>query len=424
MKLNYKRTFCVGLAFMTISAFWQVYETIIPLILKETFDVSDTFSGVIMALDNVFALFMLPLFGSLSDRTNTRIGKRMPYIIFGTISSAVLAIMIPVSANARSFPAFMTSLILVLLCMATYRSPAVALMPDVTVKPLRSKANAVINLMGCAGAMLSLVAISTLVPDGVSPSYLPLFTALAVIMLAGLVVLLVTTNEPKLTRLAQEQESKLELSEDEESDTGRKMSSAEKRSLIFLLMSVFFWYFGYNAITSAFSKYARVYWQFEGTLFSYTLLVAQVAAIVAFIPAGIVASKIGRKKTILIGVVLLTAAFAVCAAFKQFTPAVLVLFAIAGIGWASINVNSYPMVVEMSKGSDVGKYTGYYYTFSMLSQVLTPIASGALLEHVGYHTLFPYGAVFAALSFVTMLFVRHGDTKPTNVKKNIEAFDN
>jgi len=425
MKLNYKRTILVGLAFMTISAFWQVYETIVPLILKETFAVSDTFSGVVMALDNVLALFMLPLFGSISDRTNTKIGRRMPFIIFGTVTSAIIAIIIPIMANIRSFPGFMTALMLVLLCMATYRSPAVALMPDVTIKPLRSKANAVINLMGSAGGIFSLLAISTIVPDGVSPNYLPLFIVLAVVMIGGLIVLLITTNEPKLAKEAQQKSKELGITEEEEKvEISRKMSSAEKRSLVFLLMSVFLWFFGYNAITSAFSRYCRVYWQFEGTLFSYTLIVAQAAAIISYIPAGIVASKIGRKKTILFGIVMLTSAFAIAATFKQFSALVLVLFAMAGIGWASINVNSYPMVVEMSRGADVGKYTGYYYTFSMCSQVLTPIVSGAMLEHVGYYTLFPYGAIFAALSFVTMLFVRHGDSKPDKTKPNLEAFDN
>jgi maltose/moltooligosaccharide transporter len=136
---------------------------------------------------------------------------------------------------------------------------------------------------------------------------------------------------------------------------------------------------------------------------------------------GQLASYVGRKRTILIGVALLTSVFASAYFFKSFSPLILVLFALAGIGWAAINVNSYPMVVELSRGSNIGKYTGYYYTFSMLAQVVTPILSGYLLEHIGYHTLFPYGAVFAGLSFVTMLLVRHGDAKPA--AKKLEAYE-
>jgi len=251
------------------------------------------------------------------------------------------------------------------------------------------------------------------------------FVAVIVIMLACLAVLLITINEPKLAKLAAEESKKLGIDVDTKDDSNsgdRKMSSGEKCSLIFLLASVFLWFFGYNAITTAFSKYARIYWGLEGGLFAYALIVAQAAALIAFIPVGIFASKFGRKRIILIGITLLTISFASGALFKEFSPIVLALFAMAGIGWASINVNSYPMVVEMSKGSNVGKYTGFYYTFSMLSQVLTPIFSGFLMQHVGYHILFPYGAVFAALSFLTMLMVRHGDSKPDRIK-GIEAFD-
>ena len=198
MKLDNRRTILVGLAFMAVCAFWQVYDAIVPLILKNTFDMNDTLSGFIMALDNILALFLLPLFGSLSDRTKTRIGRRMPYILCGTAASCICAVLLPVANGAKNLTLFMIALGLVLVSMATFRSPAVALMPDVTVKPLRSRANAIINLTGTVGAMVMLGGIALLVPKGEDPDYLPLFLFLAVFMLVCVAVLFFTVREPKL----------------------------------------------------------------------------------------------------------------------------------------------------------------------------------------------------------------------------------
>ena len=427
MRLNYRRTFLVGLAFLSISMFWVVYEAVIPLILRDSFGVGDTWSGVIMAADNVLALFLLPFFGALSDRTSTRIGRRMPYIIVGTVSSAVMTVFLPIADNLRMFPFFAAALCGVLLCMSIYRSPAVALMPDVTPAPLRSRGNAVINLMGTVGGMIALGLVAVLVPAQ-NPDYLPLFGCMAGLMLTSLAVMLLTVKEPKLRQAAIEQSRAAGLDMEEEKSekqegAGTRLERGAQRSLIFILLSVFFWYFGYNAVTTAFSKYAQVVLGLEGGSFAYTMIVAQAAAVISFIPAGLIAARIGRKRTILAGVILLFTAFALAIGFKAFSGAVYGVFAMAGVGWAAINVNSYPMVVEMSRGADIGKYTGYYYTFSMLSQVLTPVVSGALLQYVGYWTLFPYGALFVGLSFVTMLCVRHGDTKPAAVKKGLDAFE-
>ncbi len=422
MKLNYKRTFFVGLAFLSICAFWQIYDSIIPLILRDSFGIGDTLSGAIMAADNVLALFMLPLFGALSDRTHTRIGRRTPFILAGTATAVIFMILIPVADNARSLPLFFISVACVLVAMSTYRSPAVALMPDVTPKPLRSRANAVINLMGAVGGIAALGLITFLVPKE-NPNYLPLFGCVACIMAACVILLRLKVNEPALRAEAEAAEAGETKEEPEEKAGSEKLSRPVFRSLCFILASVFLWFFGYNAVTTAFSKYARVYWGLEGGLFAYALMVAQGAAIVAFLPMGAFASKYGRKKTILCGVALLAVSFGSAALFKSFHPVILALFALAGVAWAAINVNSYPMVVELSRGADIGKYTGYYYTFSMLAQVATPIVSGFLLEHVGYHTLFPYAAIFVALSFVTMLCVKHGDAKPEQRKSRLEAFE-
>ncbi len=425
MKLNTKRTVLVGMAFLSICTFWQMYEAVIPLILKHTFHVSDTASGAVMALDNVLALFMLPLFGSLSDKTSTRFGKRTPFIVAGTAASCLFMLLIPLADRLGIFWMFITALLLVLVSMSIYRSPAVALMPDLTPKPLRSKGNAIINLMGAIGGMITLVLIQVLVPGHTSqPDYFPLFAAVAFIMLLSVVLLVFTIPEK---RLAEETAALSEPEEEQEEDIkeNRKASlpTDVKKSLVFLLLSVAFWFMGYNAVTSAFSKYAQIQWGMTGGSFASSLLVATGAAILSYIPVGMAATRIGRKKTILFGVAALALCFFSGALFPTYHPAVNIVFALVGISWAAINVNSYPMVVEMSRGSNVGKFTGYYYTFSMAAQIITPIFSGALLEHVGYWTLFPYAALFAALAFVTMLFVRHGDSKPLPAKSKLEAFD-
>jgi maltose/moltooligosaccharide transporter len=422
MKLNYKRTILVGFAFFSICAFWQLHDSVVPLILKNTFKIGDTVSGVVMALDNILALFMLPLFGMISDRTRTRIGSRMPFIVGGTIVSAVLMILLPVADRVRSLTMFSIVLGAVLLSMSIYRSPAVALMPDVTPKPLRSKANAIINLMGAVGGIITLGLIAVLTPKTDYPNYIPLYATIAAIMLICIVVLFITIKENKL----KEEVSRLypdEPVQDDEKQGMQELSKPVLTSMLLILASIFLWFMGYNAITTAFSKYAKEYWGLEGGLYAYALMVAQAAAIISYIPVGFAATRFGRKKVILFGIVLLALSFACAAAFTQFSALILLFFVTAGIAWASINVNSYPMVVEMSRGSNVGKYTGYYYTFSMAAQIATPILSGAVLEFMGYQYLFPYGSLFVALSFVTMIFVRHGDSRPVPPKTKLEAFD-
>ena len=294
MKLNNKRTILVGLAFLSICAFWQIYDSVVPLILTKTFHMNETFSGAIMAADNILALFLLPFFGSLSDRSHSKIGKRMPFILFGTGCAVILMNILPLLDNSYAAQpsglktaSFVIVLGLLLVTMGTYRSPAVALMPDVTPKPLRSRANAIINLMGAVGGILYLGVAAVLYPNSKTAgldhvNYQPLFIVVSAIMF--------------------------------------------------------------------------------------------------------------------------------------------IVFALVGLAWAAINVNSLPMVVEMCKGSDIGKFTGYYYTASMAAQVVTPVVAGTLMRKIDYRVLFPYAALFVALSFVTMLLVRHGDVK-AEAKKGLDAFE-
>ncbi len=513
MKLNYRRTILVGFAFFLICAFWQAYDNTIPLILTNKFGMRQTWSGLIMAIDNILALFMLPLFGAISDKFKSRHGRRTPFIVCGTILAATMLICLAfvdaaqlkklknvstvddpaalaeiyekeaeeelMTPSGESFtlkekytkeafaairsqkeengktvtnheytnyvvPArqayahattaaepgalvfFMLILMIMLLSMSVFRSPAVALMPDVTIKPLRSKANAVINLMGTAGGMLVLglgIVFKTSSIKNSMMNYMMYFAAVAAVMLLALLVFMLTVKEPKWAEEMRQDSVKYGIDETiEEATTGsRKLNAAEKRSLLFILLSIVLWFFGYNAVTSKYSVYATNILHKD---YNTTLLIAQGAAIVSYLPVGIIASKVGRKKSILAGVLTLTVAFGAASLMNSDSPTLLmnILFALAGIGWATINVNSFPMVVELASGGNIGKYTGFYYTASMAAQVATPIVSGYLMDRFGMRVLFPYAAVFVCIAFGTMLLVKHGDSKP-EAKKGLEALE-
>lgn len=427
MKLKIGRTILIGMAFMSISAFWQMYDNIIPLILEQTFKLGETITGVIMAMDNVLALFLLPLLGSLSDKVNTPFGKRTPFIAGGTIMAVIFMMMLPVSERAEDITVFIICLFGTLLAMGLYRSPAVALMPDLTPNSLRSKANAIINLMGAVGGLFALAMISILIGNKKEPNYMPLFMAIAAFMIIALIILVSTINENKLKEKAIKEYGVVEMQarKEDKADPAVKvpMEKEVKKSLTFLLLSVALWYMAYNAVTTAISRYAFHFWGDKSGMYTYCTMCAMVVAIISYVPIGVLASKIGRKKTILGGVLLMTICYAVAIMSNHYSIWIYILYSLIGFGWAAINVNSYPMVVAMSKGSDIGKYTGFYYTFSMAAQVLTPILSGFLLEKISYHTLFPYAVVFSTLAFITMIQVKHGDEKAAKKESVLEHFD-
>lgn len=456
-KLNYKRTFLIGLAFLSICSFWQMYDNIIPLILQNTYHLGETMTGAVMALDNVLAIFLLPVFGTLSDKVHTKLGRRMPFIVSGTILAVIFMMLLPMIDNAEkarwgtveSFSnqvIFLAVLFFTLVSMGLYRSPAVALMPDVTPNHLRSRANAVINLMGAVGGVYALIMIKVLVGKGETPDYLPLFASIAAVMAIAVGILVMTIRENKLREEVEKAEAaiaetieekaiaegveavgEIEAVADTEQSgaTGKVkgMPKEVKRSMYFMLASIFLWFTAYNAVTTAFSRYTKVVWKMEGGSFANCLMVATVAAILSYIPIGSISAKIGRKKTIMGGVLLMAACYGAAIFAREYHPLVNVAFALIGVAWAAINVNSYPMIVAMSSGSDVGKFTGTYYTFSMAAQILTPVLSGFLLENVSYNTLFPYALFFSLMAFLTMTQVRHGDVKPQKKESILENFD-
>ena len=489
MKLNYKRTILVGFAFFLISAFWQAYDAIIPLALNYHYGLPHTISGFVMSIDNILAVFMLPIFGALSDKIMTKFGRRTPFIVIGTaaaiLSFIALTLVNGIQLNVLSdagivgayndaFDAFtktsaslkqsfenglitkeamdlgienaetafnaiketlkaesleitmgniwplvgfMAVLLVVLIAMATFRSPAVALMPDVTIKPLRSKANAIINLMGTAGGLIILALSSFMsVSNKLYSHYIGYVALVCTVMLGGLLAFIFTVKEKKWADEMMDESLKLGLEEkEEESGAARLLSKLEMRSLLLILASVALWYIGYNSITSKYTVYAATILNVD---YGLTLMVAQAAAIISYIPVGIVASKFGRRKTILAGIIMLATAFFIGNFIEPGVSNLIMypIFALAGIGWATINVNSFPMVVELAKGGEVGKYTGYYYTASMAAQIVAPILSGFLYDVFGMRSMFfSFGTVFVVLSFVTMFFVKHGDAKAEKV---------
>lgn len=453
-KLNVNRTILVGFAFFLICAFWQAYDAIMPLILVNKFGMNQTLSGAVMALDNVLAVFLLPLFGSLSDKTKSSQGKRTPFIVIGTLIAVVCFIALTFMDNyqlslltesgvtslppeqiaaaawqvtvSNPFPiiCFMLLLMMTLIAMSLFRSPAVALMPDVTVKPLRSKANAIINLMGTAGGIFVLVLGMVF---GTSKSVLTDYTGFVVatccIMTLALLVFVFTVKEKDWNLQMLEEQEKLDSLQPDlpKADDIENLSKGKKISLILILASVALWYMGYNAVTSKYSVYAT---NILHQNFNLTLIIAQVAAVISYIPVGIIAGKLGRKMTIIIGVILLFVSFTAGAFITAQTPVFVMyaVFALAGIAWATINVNSFPMVVELATGSDIGKYTGYYYTASMAAQIITPVLSGIFLD-INMRFLFPYAAFFVLLSCLTMIFVKFGNAQDLGGKTAKELIE-
>ena len=416
MKLNTKQTVLIGLSFASILAFWQFYDQLIPVILENHFGLPTLATNVIMSIDNVLAVFLLPVFGAISDRTKTRLGRRTPYILFGTVAAVALMTVLALLTEQSHFWGFFICLLVLLVVMSIYRSPTVAYMPDVTPRELRSKGNAVINLVGYIGGifatvMMTLLIKSTPAADGTIQygSFIPIFAVIAAFMLITVLITVFTLNENKIVREAAVDREP----SPENAGKGERLPKPVFKSLVFILASVFLWFTAYNGVTTSFSRYFADRYSLDAGGSANYLTFATVAAIISFVPLGIISSKLGRKTTILIGIAVMTACYAAIFFLPSAGLLMYVIFAIIGVGWAAINVNSFPMVVEMCHSADVGKYTGYYYAFSMGAQIFTPIFSGLLITWLGYRCLFPYAVIFSAASFVTMIFVRHGDSKPS-----------
>ena len=442
--LNKKNTMYISLAFFSILMFWSLYnlygtyfiDAMLESVYEERYERA-YIVGIIMALDNFFALFMLPIFGILSDKTKSRYGRRMPYIVLGMFFAAIVFPFIAVAYILNSLAGVIILMLLVLIIMNIYRNPAVALMPDVTPKPLRSKANGIINLIGYIGAILGFILFFIFGVEGGlllgiigEENANPLFSLVSFLIVSGtmLVVMVVLFVKVKENKLVEEAQEAMELGEEfsltlDKVEEGTPLSKADRRNMAFLLLAVFLWFASFNAIETFIAVYSDEIFGSEhwaGLINAVLVLFS----ILSFIPAAILAQKLGRKWAILLGLITFVLGLVLAYSINQIHFLLFAGVAITGIGWALINVNSYPMMVEMSHKGNVGRYTGYYYTSSMLAQSFTPIIAGlVILINSNYVVLFPYSIVLGICSLIAFMFITENKVSVQKIKTGFEAFD-
>ena len=437
LKLNYKQIFLIGFGFLASSLAWSIYNSQVPLILEQRFQLSGVLIGTIMTIDNFFGVIFQPLVGAASDKTRTRIGRRMPWIIVGI---PVCALFFSLAPLQQTLWAFMGAIIIFNLVMSLWRSPVISLMPDVTARPLRSKANGVINLMGGLGSIVAFFVGGKL--SQLDPSNEAAFLMGALVMIASLIMLIFFVKEPtalprgagkdplalakwqdeRRMRIDEQRRIKAEVKQNSAHLSRWQvlkqelfaLSSAELRSLIFILLAIFFWFCAYNAIETFFTLYAVNVLGISAGEGAQMLTVFSLTFVAFAIPAGLIGSKLGRKRTILIGLAGITTAF-IPVLFLENKMILTVLLSLGGLFWACVNINSLPMVVELATKDKVGSFTGYYYFFSFSAAILAPITFGLIRDlSNNYSLLFAFSSIAFILAFVCMLFVKHGEVKEAN----------
>jgi len=424
LEFKYSRIFLLGFGFFGVSIIWSLYNAYIPIFLQDTFKMSRTVTGFVMTIDNLFAVLLLPFLGALSDKTRTRFGRRKPYILLGAPSAALMFALIPVARAYENLALFMGTIILMNFFMALFRSPVIAFMPDITPSEKRSQANGVINFMGGVGALLAYFGGKVLYD--MNYAY-PFFAGAAIMLLANLLVVLFVP-EPEEYRVPGEKISLRKLL----SETSRKsfgelkenlkdVFASHEKSLLFILLSIFLWFVAFNSVETFFTSYAKYHLGIEESTGAFMMGVVSLSFMLFAIPAGLLGGRIGRKKTITAGLILVSAVMLLAYFLGETSkpessaltdPVVLkfmVLFFFGGIGWAMVNVNSLPMVVDMTTEEKLGGYTGLYYFFSQAANLVAPPLAGAFLDVIGYKTLLPFAVIFFLLAAVTMQFVRRGD---------------
>lgn len=463
-KLNYKRTMLIGFAFFGILLLWQVYDSWCPTLLtqlfKNTFGIDDEkkvqyLVGVMMAIDNLAALILLPIFGRLSDKTRTPIGKRMPYILVGTAVCAIAFPFIPVFYHYNNVAGVIAMMLITVVFAMMYRNPAVALMPDVTPKPLRSKANGIINIMGyIGGAFATVLGIffvlsdylgTALNKDGTPKAHTWAFNNIwalelpfiigSLLMVISAIVLFFTVRENELeAKLKEEMERGEEEAEVVDKVTeDAPLSKANRNMLILILAAEFFWFMADNGIGTFMVNYTVYLLKTSTASAMVNTIVGGVGSVLGFALGGMIASKIGRKWTLFGGlglsllsyVVWIILTFTVGAEVGKFPLWLYVIWFVKGFGMSLVHVNSFPMVVELCPNSKIGRYTGYYYASSMAAQTITPIALGSLLliENMTWEYLPVYGAICLLISGIVFFFVKNVKSTKTTFKKGLEALD-
>ena len=433
-RLNYKQTFLIGFGFLASSLAWAIYNSQVPLILSERFLLSNTLIGTIMTIDNFFGVIFQPLIGAWSDNTRTRIGRRMPWIAIGLPICAILFSLVPLQ---QTLFAFMAVIILFNLIMALWRSPVISLMPDVTPAPLRSEANGIINMMGGVGSIVAFF-FGGMLSELRDDKFFAFFMA-TVIMLMALLVLLKFIREPDAIRFKEEQQipirdntasrwaqaARLSIDRHRIPDTDpideekqrsftafNALSGPEKRSLVSILVSIFAWFLGYNAIETFFTLYATSTYGITGGQATMMLAGFSLTFLLFAIPAGLIAQKFGRKRTIVTGLIGIIGLFLpILAQPSQWLLQILLI--LGGACWAMININSLPMVLEFASEKNIGAFTGYYYLFSFTAAIVSPIFFGAIQDIFDSNgLLFLFAIICFSIAFFFMQFVKHGDSQP------------
>ena len=465
-KLNLKRTFLIGFAFFGILLLWQVYDSWCPPLLTELFKNSfgvtnerevQYLVGIMMAVDNLAALVLLPIFGRLSDKTHTRIGKRMPYILVGTFVCAVAFPFMPVFFHYNNVAGFIAMMLIVVIFMMMYRNPAVALMPDLTPKPLRSKANGIINIMGYVGGLFATIvgivfvlseylgtkidkvtglpAEHTWAYNNIWALELPFLIA-SVLMVISAVVLFFTVKENKVEEeIADELRRGEEMSATEDKvDDDKPMTRANKIMLFLILGAEFFWFMADNGIGTFMSNYTIYHLGASTASNMINTIMGGVGSVIGFAIGGFIAAKIGRKWTIFGGLGLSLLSYIVwiigtftflkgAAGSGDFPKIIWAIWFIKGFGMSLVHLNSFPMVVELCNSKKIGAFTGYYYASSMAAQTITPVALGSLLliESFNWGYLPVYAAVCLVISLVIFFFVKSIKSEKVKNATGLEA---
>lgn len=421
-RLNYGKTFLLGFGFFGVSVIWGVYNAFVPIFLAEKFHIAAGWIGFFMTLDNIAALFIQPPVGAWSDRVRTPLGRRIPFILVGAPISAIAFGLIPL---AGALPLFVACTSTLLLSAALWRTPVVALMPDITPSAFRSQANGIINFMGGVGTIVALQTGGMLYK--MSPTF-PFWLGSALVILAALIVYLFI-EEPKEYEQTESQPGMLA--------SLREVFSEQEKSGLRILLAIFFWFIGFSAVETFFTLYAKNHLGLEAGDGATLLSVLPLFFVLFAIPSGFIAGKIGRRMTISIGLIILI----IITFLLYLTPAEVLLTAISplpvvgipvvegggrmltlagvllilgGIGWAFININSLPMIVDLTSAARIGTYTGLYYLFSTLSAIVGPNLNGWAIQLTGnnYNIIMILAPLFFAIAFAMMQGVRRGEAAP------------
>ena len=414
---DWKRTAIASLPFMGMISFWQVFDGLVPKMLTGTFGLDNTVTGVVMALDNIFGLFLLPWFGIMSDHCRSRLGRRTPYILAGSAVAAVAVPMIAVANNLGSLPLLIAMILVTLVAVCAYRTATIAIVADITPRPLRTKGDSVDKIVGYAGTGVMLVAISTLVPSVAHPDYLPVFLLQGVVIAVSAIVFRVFLNERATVAKMHDEsramgidEDQVDVSNDDRAGGKERVTDPGlRRSIAILLAAIFFYYMSYNAMTTNISRYASDFFSMQGGSYAIINIVTIAGGLISYVPVANLSLKYGRKRVALVMGTLMVICPTLMWLSPSFSPLYYVLFLLMGASLGAVDLCVYPMIIEDCGAASVGRYSGYYYTVSMAAQVVTPILSGRIMD-VAESQLFLYVAVTGFAMCVFIALARHGNS--------------